>query len=113
MEHRRPPPEIAVLNAVAEAHRLFSDLAVRLRERRDVREVVRTLHVAPGPSIDLYTDAELDNGEAVSWGVEAVLSDGEWIIASSLRRNHAHGQDEVRVYYRRGTRRRPTSSRSN
>lgn len=92
-----PPPEVSVLGAIAEADRLFADLAVRLRQRSDVRDVHRTLRVAPGPVIDFGTDAELSNGEALSWALWATFSDGEWTLESSVRRNHSHGQDVVRM----------------
>lgn len=85
-----------VLEAIAETERVLGDLARRLRERADVSEVVRGLNFGKGPSVDLSTTAELINGEAVSWGIELGFKDGEWVIESSVRRNHGRGQDAIR-----------------
>jgi hypothetical protein len=87
--------DVAVLNAVAAADGIFAALGLRLRQRSDVREVLRTFHCGPGPRLDFATDAELTVGEAISWGVEVHFEDAEWVIESSIRRSHAHGQDLI------------------
>ena len=43
---------VDVLAAVAEADRHFKDLALKLRSRPDVREVLRVLDFSQGPSFD-------------------------------------------------------------
>jgi hypothetical protein len=87
--------DVAVLNAVAAADGIFASLGLQLRKRSDVREVLRTFHCGPGPRLDFATDAELAVGEAISWGLEVRFDDAEWVIESSIRRSHAHGQDLI------------------
>ncbi|MEQ1872138.1 MAG: hypothetical protein ABL953_00295 [Ilumatobacteraceae bacterium] len=90
--------EVDVLVAIGEVDAAFAELGRRLRSRTDVREVLRSFSVTPNPWIDFYTDAVLTNDDAVSWGLEAHLNEHEWIIESSIRRNHSRGQDLIQEF---------------
>jgi hypothetical protein len=86
---------VDVLDAIVDVEAMLIGLAQRLRLRNDVRDVSTTLHFSGGPTVDLYADAEMNNGEALSWGLLAVFKDSEWLIETAVRRNHAGGQDVV------------------
>ena len=87
---------VEVVTALVEAEAVLAEYAQRLRLRPDVSEVTTSMKFRAGPSIDLFADAELESGEALSWGLLANFDGTEWHIESDIRRNHEKGQDLVR-----------------
>jgi hypothetical protein len=57
------PPDVVLVEAVGRAQRMFSDLGTLLQQRDDVRDIIRAVDFSAGSTIDLFTDAELTNGE--------------------------------------------------
>lgn len=84
---------IALLGDVSSKMRTLAD---SLRSRGQVTRVDRTCDPRngdAGPSVEWFVDAELSNGEALSWHLLVYWSENGWIIESEVRRVHAAGSD--------------------
>ena len=89
--------EFVVIPALAQLREQLIAHARSLRKNQAVDAVSDKLDVREYPEgglqIEAYVDAELKNGEALTWWLEARLNDGVWTVDGSLTRNSSGLQD--------------------
>ena len=91
------PESVALLGVLADASAALRELTTSLRERPNVASVDRRCDVEGSDdrrSIEWYVDAELYNGEAVSFRLLIFWHSDEWTIESDVRRIHSGGSYE-------------------
>ena len=91
------PESAALLGVLAEASMTLRELTTSLRQRTNVVGVDRRCDVERSDdrrSIEWYVDAELHNGEAVSFRLLICWHSAEWTVESDVRRIHSGGSDE-------------------
>lgn len=79
------------LSALGSADACLGELALRLRRASDVREVLRRTDLFHRPAIEWYVDAELTDGEAVSWRLQASEAGSTWTITADVSRIRTEG----------------------
>ena len=74
----------------------FRDLAVSLGKREFVTSTVHPFRISPTPlRIEWFTDAELVDGRAVSFALDARLDGDEWIVDSAIRVVDELGEEDL------------------
>jgi hypothetical protein len=82
--------------AIGTCHRLLKGHAKETRGRLGVSGVTHWLDVNDLDDafrLEEHVDAELANGQAISWRLELTLSPGSFTVESDIRRIHQDGQD--------------------
>lgn len=90
----------ALLLAIGTCHDLLKDHARQVRQHPDVCDVAHWLDAHTlGNAFQMtgFVDAELRNGEAISWRLELNLSRASFTIESDVRSIHRKGQDVIEV----------------
>jgi len=86
------------LLAIGDCHRQLQRHAIELRKHQGVRTVE---HVSDMPELPAgfrlaeYVDAELMDGEALSWCLEITVTVDNVAVEADVRRIHALGQDVI------------------
>lgn len=86
------------LEGVVTCHEKLRGFAQTLRNRSDVTKVTHwvDLHnIKEGICVEEFVDAELSNGETVSWALEITASTSAWNLEADLRRIYHAGQDVI------------------
>jgi hypothetical protein len=84
--------------AIGTCHRLMKEHATQTRARPGVRDLTHWLDVYDVDDafrLQEYVDAELSNGQAISWRLELTLNGGAFTVESDVRQIHQDGQDLV------------------
>jgi hypothetical protein len=84
-----------ILTCLADTGERLTGLARLLRNTPHVKSVTKACevrHLASGPVVAFYVDAELDSGNAVSWGLETSWDEGGWSIETGVRLTESSGQ---------------------
>jgi hypothetical protein len=85
-----------VLESLGRVNRLFRDAASRLKRLPQVESVATALEVMNyenGPCVEGYIDAELRDGNGVSWRFDVTWDADYWHIRGTLERNSALGNE--------------------
>lgn len=84
--------------ALGMCHRLLKDHADRLASRSVVRTVKHwsdMSNIDGAFRLEEYVDAELKNGQAISWCLELTLTADAMMVEADVRRIHREGQDVI------------------
>jgi len=85
-----------ILGALGDVSSGFRELASNLRTREFVISTVNPVRISSEPRrIEWFTDAELIDGRAVSFALDAQLDGEEWIVDSAIRVVDGSGEDDL------------------
>lgn len=85
-----------ILQSLGRINRLFRDAATRLRRLPQVDSVSTALEIMDyesGPCIEGYLDAELRDGNGLSWCFDVTWDNDSWTIRGTLQKNSAAGNE--------------------
>jgi len=91
--------EVMLLRAIAMAHERLNALAEKMRTSRTVtttRSEVDVRDYDSGLCVEIYLDAEMSNGEALTWWMDLTWNAHSWVATASLRRTDDSGQTAIR-----------------
>lgn len=89
---------MALLDALARASERFVGLSRELGARAGVASTANALSFRgyrSGPMLEAYAEAELENGEALTWSLDATWGAASWAIRYGVSRNDATGHHRV------------------
>jgi hypothetical protein len=87
-----------LFRTVGACHRRLKDFAFIIKQSSCVTNVTHWLDIYDldgGSRVEEYVDAELLNGEAISWRLEITLTPEHCVIEADVRKIHKLGQDLV------------------
>lgn len=87
------------LDAIAEINQIFIDHAIEMRRLKMVSEAINSCTVfryETGSQMEAHLDAELKDGNAISWLLEVSWTDVEWTIRRKLVKQTNSGQDAIK-----------------
>ena len=85
-----------ILAVIGECHRQLQDHAIRLRNLAAVREVSHSVYMplmVDAFRLQEFVEAEIQNGEEISWCFEVTLTTTDISVEADVRRNHSRGQE--------------------
>ena len=88
-----------MLEAMAETNRLFREAAFEIGRLQNVAKVISSCEVfkfEAESTLEAYLDAELKDGNGISWLLDVAWTDTEWIIRRKLVRSTNSGQDTIK-----------------
>ena|SRR5215467_8489066 len=88
-----------MLEAIAETNRLFREGAVAIGRLQNVAKAISSCEVfkyKAESTLEAYLDAELKDGNGISWLLDVAWSETEWIIRRKLVRSTNSGQDTIK-----------------
>ena len=101
---------LIVIRALAIVSEMFDSLSRALRSEPHVTEVLQRCWISrqgtgfagsvllgqgDGAGVDWYADAELVDGRAISFSLEAGWRDAEWVVHPNVCVTSVHGQDRI------------------
>lgn len=90
-------PAVRLLGTIANVRERMIDLSIRLRGRADVTGVLDGLEVREyqvgGLRLESWVDAELTDGRALCFWLEARREEGRWVVEGRILEQTALGQD--------------------
>jgi len=97
-----------VVRAIARARRALGRLRASVSGAPGVRETGSGMEVhavgdalhpdAEIPSVELWADAELDDGTARAWSLELRWAEPRWVIEAYLLKDSVQGQEELHAF---------------
>jgi hypothetical protein len=87
-----------LLEAIAETNCVFREKAVEIGRRRGVTKAITSCEIRKyrtGSALEAHLDAELEDGNAVSWLLEVSWTNAEWTIERKLVKSTNSGQDTI------------------
>jgi len=85
-----------IIGTLGEVSSGFSELASNLRNREFVTAAVHPVRFSAVPlRVEWFADAELVDGRAVSFALDARLEGTEWIVDSAVRVVDGYGENDV------------------
>lgn len=95
-----PTIAISMLRAICAANELLIAFAARVRQSPGVREVTTSVDsrdLVSGPYIALYTDVELECGDALTYWCELRPARDELVVEGRLSLTDSDGERTIRV----------------
>jgi hypothetical protein len=92
---------IGLLEAVATSNEKLISLSETLQSHPAVVRALRGFdcrYYQTGVMVELYVDAELQNGYAMSWWVDLSWTETNWIIESKILINRDQGQEVLKEF---------------
>lgn len=86
---------LKLLHGIAVSNEMLISLSQDLRARPEVVRVLHSLEARKhqsGAALEGYVDAELRNGKAICWWMDAYWKEGKWVIECSVLVNNDEGQ---------------------
>jgi hypothetical protein len=92
--------DFAVLNALASIREQMIGQTQRLRGHSAVTKAESRLEIRDYPEggthVETYIDAELEDGHALTWWLEARHANGRWAVEATIHQTGLNGQNVVR-----------------
>ena len=86
---------LELLRSIATSNEMLIALSQSLRVRPEVTQVLHSLEARKhqsGAALEGYVDAELNNGKAICWWLDAGWDGEHWVIETSILINDEQGQ---------------------
>src|SRR6478609_11505950 len=97
-----PNADFAVIRALARVRDHMIERAQLLRTNAAVTQVTSRIdirdHGGKDVYIEIYIDAELTDGRALTWMLEARTEQSAWTVEASVNETSTAGQDVIREY---------------
>jgi hypothetical protein len=92
---------LKLLHSIALSNEMLITLSQSLRARPDVIQVLHSLEARnhqSGAALEGYVDAELANGKAICWWLDASWQGEHWAIETSILVNDDQGQHKLKDF---------------